>query len=160
MASGGKSWSSVARDVADRAFENADRYDADGAYPLDDVAALRGSGLLTAVLPREFGGDGLAGAGTMRRAAPYRFGQPAPWAVVSRATSTRSDLFFGTEPRSRYRSIASEAREGKLSGVWNTDDSEGLRLLPDCRRYRLEGRKILASGAGYIERPLVTATDE
>src|SRR5271166_4001889 len=27
-------------------------------------------------------------------------------------------------------------------------------------RYSLEGRKILASGAGHIERPLVTATDE
>src|SRR5271166_6348798 len=54
-------WQRVVRDIADRAFENAGRYDADGASPLADIAALQESGLLSAVLPREFGGDGLAG---------------------------------------------------------------------------------------------------
>ncbi len=49
---------------------------------------------------------------------------------------------------------------GKLFGVWNTDDANGLRLIHGRGRSRLEGRKILASGAGHIERPLITATDE
>jgi alkylation response protein AidB-like acyl-CoA dehydrogenase len=35
-----------------------------------------------------------------------------------------------------------------------------LRLILGHGRSWLEGRKILASGAGHIERPLVTATDE
>ena len=35
-----------------------------------------------------------------------------------------------------------------------------MRLVRRRERYRLVGRKILASGAGHIERPLVTATDE
>jgi alkylation response protein AidB-like acyl-CoA dehydrogenase len=39
-------------------------------------------------------------------------------------------------------------------------DSNDLRLIQRRGRYRLVGRKILASGAGHIERPLVTATDE
>ena len=56
--------------------------------------------------------------------------------------------------------VAGEAREGRLSGVWNTDDREGLRLVVERGRYWLEGRKILASGAGHIERPIVTASDD
>ena len=47
-----------------------------------------------------------------------------------------------------------------MFGVWNTDDSNGLRLTRKHGRFSLEGRKILASGARHIERPLVTATDE
>ena len=44
--------------------------------------------------------------------------------------------------------------------VWNTDGSNGLRLIRTHGRYWLEDRKVLASGAGHIERPLVTATDQ
>jgi hypothetical protein len=56
--------------------------------------------------------------------------------------------------------VAEEARAGKLFGVWNTDDANGLRLIHRYGRSWLEGRKVLASGAGHIERPLVAATDE
>ena len=41
-----------------------------------------------------------------------------------------------------------------------TDDANVLRLIHRYGRSWLEGRKILASGAGHIERRLVTATDE
>jgi alkylation response protein AidB-like acyl-CoA dehydrogenase len=61
---------------------------------------------------------------------------------------------------SQIRRLAREAKSGMLFGVWNTDDSDGLRLVERQGRYRLQGRKILASGAGFVERPLVTATDE
>jgi alkylation response protein AidB-like acyl-CoA dehydrogenase len=56
--------------------------------------------------------------------------------------------------------VASEALGGKLFGVWNTDDDNNLRLTRSRGLVRLEGRKIMASGAGHIERPIVTATDE
>ncbi|HWY81498.1 MAG TPA: hypothetical protein VNY10_06100 [Roseiarcus sp.] len=56
--------------------------------------------------------------------------------------------------------VAEEARAGKMLCVWNTDGSNGLRLIRTHACYWLEGRKVLASGAGHIERPLVTATDE
>ena len=61
--------------------------------------------------------------------------------------------------RGQIELLAKEAQAGKLFGVWNTDDSNGLRLIQRHGRTWLEGRKILASGAGHIERPLVTATD-
>ena len=49
--------------------------------------------------------------------------------------------------------VAEEARAGKLFGVWNTDDLNGLRLMRRHGRSWLEGRKILASGAGHVEMP-------
>ena len=66
-------------------------------------------------------------------------------------------LRYGEREQVDYRG---GARAGKLFGVWNTDASNDLRLIRRRERYRLVGRKILASGAGHIERPLVTATDE
>jgi hypothetical protein len=56
--------------------------------------------------------------------------------------------------------VAEEGRAGKMFGVWNTDGPNGLRLIRTHGRYWPEGRKVLASGAGRVERPLVTATDE
>jgi hypothetical protein len=56
--------------------------------------------------------------------------------------------------------VAEEGRAGKMLCVWNTHGSNGLRLIRTHGRYWLEGRKVLASGAGHIERPLVTATDK
>ena len=72
----------------------------------------------------------------------------------------RSNSCFATATTNAIQLVADEARAGKLFGVWNTDDANGLRLIHRHGRSWLEGRKILASGAGHIERPLVTATDE
>ena len=82
------------------------------------------------------------------------------WGGCLRGMSTRSSSCFATETSRQIELVAEEARAGKLFGVWNTDDSNGLRLIHRHGRSWLEGRKILASGAGHIERPLVTATDE
>ena len=71
----------------------------------------------------------------------------------------RSNLCFVTETINDRAGCRGSAG-GKLFGVWNTDDSNGLRLIHRQGRCWLEGGKILASGAGHIERPLVTATDE
>jgi alkylation response protein AidB-like acyl-CoA dehydrogenase len=45
---------------------------------------------------------------------------------------------------------------GELAGVWGAEDSFGLRRIGQANGWRLEGRKILASGAGFCRRPLVT----
>jgi alkylation response protein AidB-like acyl-CoA dehydrogenase len=70
------------------------------------------------------------------------------------------ELVFRCGERRQIDLVAEEVRAGKLFGVWNTDDANDLRLIQRRGRYCLVGRKILASGAGHIERPLVTATDE
>ena len=148
-----------AREVAETAFARASNYDEDGAYPSADIAALNESGLLTAALPAEWGGMGLTGL---------------PLSEILRTIGSGSlplgRLFEGhinalelVRRYGNYQQVAlvgEEARAGKLFGVWNTDDATGLRLARGHGRFWLEGRKILASGAGHIERPLVTATDE
>jgi alkylation response protein AidB-like acyl-CoA dehydrogenase len=48
-----------AREIGEEAFARAGAYDEDGAYPAADVTALHESGLLTAILPVNYGGTGL-----------------------------------------------------------------------------------------------------
>jgi alkylation response protein AidB-like acyl-CoA dehydrogenase len=146
-----------AREVADQAFARAGGYDEDGAYPLADVAALAERGLLTATLPREHGGGGPLTLSELLRevgAGSLPLGRLFEGHVNALALVIR----YGDEEQARL--VADEAHSGKLLGVWNTDDEQGLRLLADSGGYWLQGRKVLASGAGFIARPLVTATDE
>ena len=154
---GRQDWRGAARFIAARAFDNADRYDADGAYPLDDVAALQATGLLSAVLPRELGGDGLAGAALCDVLRHIGSGN-LPLARLYEGHVNAIGLVVRYGGPRQVSIVANEARKGKLFGVWNTDDPDGLRLVVEGERYRLEGRKILASGAGHIERPIVTAS--
>ena len=150
--------SEAARAIAKLAFTNADLHDHDGAFPEMEIAELHHAGFLTAPLPRTLGGGAptahelttwlrQVGSGSLALGRLYEGHINALGLVVR----------FGTEPQARK--IAREARDGRLFGVWNTDDAGGLRLIRDGRRWRLEGRKILCSGAGWIKRPLVTATD-
>ena len=59
--------------------------------------------------------------------------------------------------REQIESLAADVAAGALSAVWGADDSEGLTIAPDSGGTVLKGRKILASGAGFVTRPLVTA---
>lgn len=75
---------------------------------------------------------------------------------------------FGT-PQQR-EACAGDVRDGhKLFAIWNTEADDGVTLTPlpeggdngrggESRSYGLAGAKTFASGAGYVERPLVTAT--
>ena len=148
-----------ARDVAEKAFAHGGDYDEDGAYPVSDVATLHESGLLTAVLPVRFGGAGLTGLSLSEVLRSIGWGSlPLGRLFEGHVNALELVLHFGNDRRVQL--VAEKAQAGKLFGVWNTDDANGLRLIHRHGRSWLEGRKVLASGAGHIERPLVTATDE
>ena len=148
-----------ARDVAEKAFARAGEYDEDGAYPAADVAALHELGLLTAVLPVKFRGAGLTGLSLSEVLRSIGSGSlPLGRLFEGHVNALELVLRYGNERRVQL--VAEGAQAGKLFGVWNTDDANGLRLIHRHGRSWLEGRKILASGAGHIERPLVTATDD
>jgi alkylation response protein AidB-like acyl-CoA dehydrogenase len=149
----------AAHDVADQAFARAGLYDEDGAYPLADVAALAERGLLTATLPRELGGDGIGPLALSELLRQIGAGSlPLGRLFEGHVNALSLVVRYGDDEQARL--VAGEAHAGKLFGVWNTDGEQGLRLLADPEGHWLQGRKILASGAGFIERPLVTATDE
>jgi alkylation response protein AidB-like acyl-CoA dehydrogenase len=150
---------SAARDVAHQAFTNGGLCDEDGAYPTAEVVALHHAGLLAAPLPREFGGAGIGGAALSEVLRQIGWGSlPLGRLFEGHVNAIGLVLRYGRQEQARL--IAREVQEGRLFGVWNTDDAQNLRLICEQGNCRLEGRKILASGAGRIERPLVTATDE
>lgn len=57
----------------------------------------------------------------------------------------------------QVNALASSVASGALSAVWGADDTHGLQIVADADGRKLRGRKILASGAGFVTRPLVTA---
>jgi alkylation response protein AidB-like acyl-CoA dehydrogenase len=148
-----------AREVGERAFARAAACDEDGAFPVTDMNALHESGLLTAVLPVRCGGTGLSGLCLSEVLQSIGSGSlPLGRLLEGHVNALELVLRYGNHQQVDL--VAEEARAGKLFGVWNTDDANGLRLIHRYGRSWLEGRKVLASGAGHIERPLVTATDE
>jgi alkylation response protein AidB-like acyl-CoA dehydrogenase len=147
-----------ARDVAEEAFARAGAYDEDGAYPAADIDALRKSGLLTAVLPAELDGAALSGLSLCEVLRTIGSGS-LPLGRLFEGNVNALELVLRYGNRDQTELLAREAREGKMFGIWNTDGSNNLSLIRSQGRCWLEGRKILASGAGHIERPLVTATD-
>ncbi len=52
-----------------------------------------------------------------------------------------------------------DAIKNKVFGVWNTQDSEGIQIHDIGNgQYRLQGCKTFCSGAGLLQRPLITGT--
>jgi alkylation response protein AidB-like acyl-CoA dehydrogenase len=54
--------------------------------------------------------------------------------------------------------LAATVRLRSLAAVWGADDASGLHISDVANVRQLVGRKILASGAGFVLRPIVTAT--
>ncbi|GJE19261.1 acyl-CoA dehydrogenase family protein [Methylobacterium marchantiae] len=151
----------AARIAARVAASRAAEHDHDGGFPEADVDHLRTLGLLAAPIPRDEGGAGLGeepgaaslcdvlrlvGSGSLALGRIYE-GHVNALQLVARYgdASQRSRLF-------------ADARHGHLFGVWNTERADdGLKLVEGPDGYRLKSGKILASGAGYVTRPLVTA---
>jgi alkylation response protein AidB-like acyl-CoA dehydrogenase len=117
-----------AREVAEQAFARADAYDEDGAYPAADVAALHEAGLLTAVLPLNYGGAELSRLPLGEVLRSIGWGSlPLGRLFEGHVNALELVLRYGNQQRIEL--VAEEARAGKLFGVWNTDDTNGLRLI-------------------------------
>ncbi len=137
--------------------------DQDGAYPAADVAALADAALLIAPLPRAEGGAGLgtevAGAAALARIL-RRIGRaslPLGRLYEGHVNALRLVLRDGTA--TQRAAAARDARQGLLFAVWNTEapGDPPLALYPaGAGTWRLEGRKVLCSGAGSVPRALVT----
>lgn len=151
----------AARQVAAVAAARAGDQDRDDGFPADDVADLARTGLLAAPIPAEEGGVGLGtepeagdlaavlrliGYGSLALGRIYEGHVNALQLVARHGTSAQRARLF------------TDAREGHLFGVWNTDPPGACLKLGDDRR--LHGVKTFASGAGFVTRALVTVKDE
>jgi alkylation response protein AidB-like acyl-CoA dehydrogenase len=56
----------------------------------------------------------------------------------------------------QLRALSARVATGGLSAVWGADDAKGLHIIHGEKPV-LQGRKILASGAGFVTDPIVTA---
>jgi alkylation response protein AidB-like acyl-CoA dehydrogenase len=65
---------------------------------------------------------------------------------------------YGT--RQQADQLARDVQSGDLTGIWGAEDAVGLKRISQPGGWRLQGRKILASGAGLVRRPLVTVGSE
>ena len=97
--------------------------DDDRAFPVEEVAALRDIGMLTAPLPRALGGSGLGmepeGAAPLCKALRLigRASLPLGRLYEGHVNALRLVLRYGSRVQSL--SAARDAREGRLFGVWN-----------------------------------------
>lgn len=149
-----------ARQFSDILFERAGQSDHAATIGQEVWTAFAATELAIAVFPERLGGVGLVDA--------ERHGELfAVLRLLGAGDLSMARLFEGhvnaVSLVCRYGSpgqisgLAESVAAGALSAVWGADDSTGLKLVQDASGARLEGRKILASGAGFITRPLVTA---
>ncbi len=149
-----------ARQFSAQAFEAAAA--ADGLALIDPKLwpEFHRSGLAMAAFPEELGGAGLCESGHHAELCTVLRLLGAGDLSIARLFEGHVNAIFLV---SRYgtvaqlRALAAAVAGGALSAVWGADDAGGLEIRGDAYPAVLEGRKILASGAGFVTRPLVTA---
>jgi alkylation response protein AidB-like acyl-CoA dehydrogenase len=154
-------WCSV-EDIVEFCRQHAGEIDFEGAFPEQEFSRIADAGVLGAPIARKHGGMGLGADPGTGRALLYLL-QRIGYGNLSvgrlfegHANALQLIQAYGTrEQEERY---SRDAVEHRLSfGVWNTEMADGVKIVPTGRGiYRLEGSKTFASGAGAIQRPLVT----
>lgn len=150
-------------DICPRIMERAAALDEDGAFPGEDIADLAGIGLLEHAFDTpEHRGIAIGAPDELRAVlralghANLALGRLVEGHFNAAALIAR----YGT-PAQCMRA-AEAARGGQLFGVWNTEGPDRVRLVPESGGAEagglvLAGRKTFASGAGFLDCPLITA---
>ena len=135
-------------------------------FPAATFKKLAETKLIEAVIPKANGGAGLGiepgttvyllrllkhlGCGNLVVGRIYE-GHFNAWQLIKE---------YGT-PEQIERLAGKARRENHLFGVWNTEAGDGVKILADRKgNFRLEGAKTFASGAGFVNRPIVTGQTE
>jgi len=147
--------------IADEIAALAAGSDDERSFPIEEFRLIREAGLLAAPLARDLGGNGLEGSpdtalelllllkeigrGNLSVGRVYEGHVNALHLIQTFGTSEQIDC------------AASEVNErGLLFGVWNTEAGDGVKIEPlGDGRYRLDGAKTFASGAGHVQRAIV-----
>ncbi|MGU3390695.1 acyl-CoA dehydrogenase [Sphingomonas sp. M1A8_2b] len=70
-------------------------------------------------------------------------------------------LIAGYGDPDQRQALDDDVAAGRVFGVWNTEPAPGLSIRKtDEDRWTLDGAKVFATGAGHLDRILVTARDE
>lgn len=153
---------SIAAKMSDEMAAEARLTDKTDSFPAGTFAALARNGLLQAVFPTEFGGNGFGIEGDssvelLTLLKSFGYGN----LVVGRIFEGHFNAAqligeFGTA-RQIERFAGEAIRNNHIFGVWNTEAGDGVKISPHGDgKYRLDGAKTFASGVGYVNRPIVT----
>jgi alkylation response protein AidB-like acyl-CoA dehydrogenase len=164
-----------ARRLAPRFAARAAGYDRDGAFPVEDFADLRQSGLFALMVPEKLGGSGAGFADYAAIAYELARGNGATALIFNMHASVTGALALTSEdlartlgvPESffvmRDRVLAAAAR-GALYCVAMSERGAGSRLSQMTTSYekvaggwRIKGSKAFCSGAGHADGYLVGA---
>ncbi|MBD2716035.1 acyl-CoA dehydrogenase [Microvirga sp. STR05] len=145
--------------LAPKLLAHAPHSDHEGGFPVQEFSWLREAGLLQA--PLESVNTGLAApAQTLKLLQTLKHigrGNLAVGRVYEGHVNALQLLQRFGQPEQISGWVAN-VRAGHLFGVWNTEAQDGVKLEPlPNGRYRLQGSKTFASGAGHVTRPLLTA---
>jgi alkylation response protein AidB-like acyl-CoA dehydrogenase len=153
----------------------AARYDAAGAFPVEDFAELRDSGLLGLMVPERLGGAGASFTGYAEVAWELARGSGATALVYNMHASVTGALAQTPDDLARTLGapewffqardqILADAAKGALYAVAMSERGAGSRLsrlstvyAPEADGYRITGRKTFVSGAGHADGYLVAA---
>jgi alkylation response protein AidB-like acyl-CoA dehydrogenase len=150
-----------AKEFANIAGEASARADETGLIDQTVWTAFHGTGLSMAAFDPEFGGTGLGAPEQQQTLCTVlRLVGGADLSVArileGHVNAIMLVSLYGTE--TQIAALAAGVKSGELSGVWSAEDAQGLRRIPRGVEWSLVGRKILASGAGFVTRPLVPVT--
>ena len=146
--------------IADQAFEEAAATDSTEKFPAQTLQKIADNDLLSAPLPKKFGGADLgikSGTNFALLQILKHFGRGN--LVVGRVYEGHFNalllinLFGSDEQKERF---SADAKSGKLFGVWNTEAGDGVKIFPvENGDFRLEGAKTFATGIDFVTRPVV-----
>jgi alkylation response protein AidB-like acyl-CoA dehydrogenase len=129
--------------------------------PKREIKMCAEIGLLTAPLPVKEGGLGLGvNAGTqttLMRVLAALGGADLALGRIYEGHVNGLLLVQRYGSAEQMARLAEDVRSGMISGVWNTGRPEVLKLATDEEGYRLLGEKTFATGASFVQRPVVTA---
>ena len=135
------------------------------AREADDVCAIdpsiwnhfHATGLGTATFPREFGGLALSDGPDLCKIIRQLGAADLSMARLIEGHLNAVALVCRYGTVAQIGDMAKSAAAGALAAVWAADDACGLHVVSDGAEKRLQGRKVLASGAGFVTRPLIAA---
>ncbi|GLS23004.1 hypothetical protein GCM10007874_60240 [Labrys miyagiensis] len=159
----GASWPSRLTSFADLCEDKAAEADEHSRVHSDIAAALSTLGILTAPLPWQAGGAGLAEASNWSKLLDALRTIGAADLSIGRLFEGHANAIdlvrrYGTD--SQFQTLAHAIGNGAMTGVWGADGKNPLQLSKVSDGWLLQGGKILASGIGLVIKPLVTAGSE
>ncbi len=138
--------------------QNAAQVDYDGAFPTAEFERLRQAKLMSITLPHQPLASSKAQTSRLLQLLKAIGKASLPVGRVYEGHVNALlliELYATTQQQQQW---FNDAANQHLFGVWNTQAQDGVRLHDlGNGRYRLEGCKTFCSGAGHVNRPVITA---